>query len=184
MNLKSYWKTVLISLEWLQNTAHSLILALVKHFTKNFGSPAIKKELNKYKKRFQDYAKRRICECPSNAFGDTEALEKVYRIKIEEDINTLTVEELGKLEYEMNKILGHKFLRLLNFKEGCVELIFRTFGDNELNITDKQHQALGKLKVLSIAYGNEITTILDIDKISGKFATSDYTMRIILCILI
>lgn len=128
---------------------------LIKLLAHKFGSSSSKKKLKKYKQKFQEYAKHRVCQCPSSAFSDaSQTSETVYAIKTEKDINTLTLEELGKLQYEMNKILGHKLLRLLHIKEGCVELIFRTLEDDEFSVSEEQKQDLRKLGVLNINYGD------------------------------
>ena len=78
----------------------------------------------------------------------------------------------------MNKILGHKLLRLLNIKDGCTELTFRTFENGEFSITEKQQQALRRMGVLRISYGDMTTNIectisipveeVHSDKFSGK----------------
>ncbi len=115
---------------------------LIKHLARNFGSSDFRKNLKKYKLRFQEYAKHRVCELPNYALGDTDGSGKVYKIKIEENIRTLTVGDLQKLQYEMNKILGHKLLRLLSYSDGCVELTFRSFEDDEFIITEEQQKAL------------------------------------------
>ena len=129
---------------------------VIKHLGKNFGSPAFKKEMKVYKCKFRDYAKRRVCQCPLNAFGEVESSEKVYSIKIEEDIReTFTLQDLQKLEYEMNKILGHKLLRLLSIEEGCMELTFRVFPVDDFTITAEQRESLRQLKVLNISYQGE-----------------------------
>lgn len=100
-----------------------------------------------------------MCECPNDAFGRVESSEKVYKIKVEKDICTMSMEELDKLTYEMNKILGHKLLRLLNVEDGCVELTYRGLQDDELTISEIQHCQLSELKVLSISYGDKLVII-------------------------
>ena len=132
---------------------------LIKLLAHNFGSTAFKKKLKKYKQKFQKYAERRVCECPNDAFGKVGGAEKVYKLKIGEDFETLTMKELEKLEHEMNKILGHTFLRLLNIKEGCVELVFRGLEESNFTITEEQRESLSKLGVLTISYGDETIII-------------------------
>lgn len=138
---------------------------LVRSLALKFGSNVIKKKLKIYMMKFQEYAKGRLCECPRDLFGDVESLEKTYVIKVENDIQTLTVEELQKLEYEMNKILGQKLLRLLNVKDGCVELTFRTFQDEKFSVTKEQKQALRNLGVLHISYGDKSTNLEKLTKV-------------------
>ncbi len=133
---------------------------LVKLLIQTLGSKSLKQQLNKYKKRFQEFSKRRVCQLPSDALGDdAEKSENVFGIKCDKNVETLTVEEVQKLEYEMNKIMGHKLLRLLKIEEGCVKLTFRSFEDCEFEITYGQRQALKKLDVLSISYGDQVVQI-------------------------
>ena len=147
----------------------------IKLLSSKFASNTFKKKLKKYKRKFQDYAKRRLCECPSDAFEKFEGNEKVFVIKNESDITTITLEEVQKLEYEMNKILGHTLLHLLNVKEGCLELVFRILllEDIEFTISEDKKQALKILGVISISYGEESISISseqildEVTKISG-----------------
>ena len=143
---------------------------LVKLLTNHFGSPAMKNELKKYKKRFQNYSKRRVCECPKDAFGEVKKSDKIYKIKIDKVLETFTVEDLNKLEREISKILGHKLLRLLKVDDGCIELTFRVFNCNDFDISEDQKQALGDLGVLSVTCGQNVVVISTQthEKASGK----------------
>lgn len=71
------------------------------------------------------------------------------------DIKAITLAEVEKLQYEMNKVLGHMHLHLVNVEEGCVKFVFRCLIDNKLTISKDQEKALIALGVISIAYGNE-----------------------------
>ena len=122
---------------------------LVKLLTHHFGSPAMKKELKKYKIRFRNYSKRRVCECPKDAFGEVEEKsDKVYMIKTDKISDTL--KELDKLLHEVRKILGHKLLRLLRVEDGCI----RVLSCDNFDISEDQKQALGDLGVLSVTCQN------------------------------
>ena len=132
---------------------------LIKLLSRKFGSLSVKKDLKKYKKRFQDFSKRRICECPSDAFGDIPKSEKVYVLKMDKSVEDLTVEQLQQLQFEMNKVLGQRLLRLLHVKKGCVSLTFRTYEQHEVSLSKSQQQALKKLNVLSITYGEQFVDI-------------------------
>ena len=150
---------------------------LVKTLIAETESTSMKKKLKKYQKSFQKYVKRRVCECPCNAFGDVKESEKVYAIKIERDIEAMTLNEVNKFTHETNKILGHKLLRLLNIKDGCMELVYRTFENEEFSITEKQQLALRRLGVLHISYGDNIESVsipveeVQSDIFSGKDCT-------------
>ena len=140
---------------------------LVKLLTHHFGSPAMKKKLKKYKKRFQNYSKRRVCECPKDAFGKAKKSDKIYKIKTDEVLETFTVGDLNKLEHEIRKILGHKLLRLLKVEDGCIELTFRVFNCNDFDISEDQKQALSDLGALSVTCRQNFLNISH-EKTSGK----------------
>ena len=142
---------------------------IIKLLTYNFGSNTLKKKLKKYKRRLREFCERRVCECPSNVFGDAEKGEKVYVIKIDKSMYTLTVEQLQKLCYEINKILGHKLLRLLRVDEGCVRLTFRTFENEVFSVTQDQMQDLKKLGILSIQFGEQFVKISDVSSKKGNY---------------
>ena len=134
---------------------------LVKLLTRHFGSSAMKKKLRKYKKKFKDYSKCRVCECPKDAFGEAKESDNIYRIKTDRVLENLTVEDLNKLEHEIRKILGHKLLHLLKVEDGCIELFFRVFNCNNkfIDIFEDQKQALGDLGVLSVTCGQNVVKI-------------------------
>lgn len=142
---------------------------LIKLLGRKLGSVAIKKKLFKYKKRFQDFSKRRVCECPSGAFGKVKDSEMVYVIKTDKSLESLTVEELQKLEYNMNRILGdhHELLQFLNIKDGCVQLEFRTLKRTHSKLSHKDMKALRNLGVLSVHLGDMLVEDLVQDPMKG-----------------
>ena len=129
---------------------------LVTLLTYNFSSTSTKKKLKRYKKKFQDYCKRRICECPEDTFSGAEKSDKIYKIKTDKILESYTLEDLGKLQYEIQKILGRKLLHLLKIKDGCVRLTFRVVNDDHLVISEKQKLALCNLGVISVTCGSKI----------------------------
>ena len=113
-------------------------------------------DLKKYEAMFINYSKRRVVECPSDAFGDTEESEKVYVLKTDKKLHSLGVKKLSQLCYEIAKILGHR--RLLQVSDGCVQLTFKAF-DEEFTVANDQQQALRDVGVLSITYGDQMVDI-------------------------
>ena len=109
---------------------------LIKLLVSKLNSTEIAKKLKMYKKAFHEYSKLRICECPAGAFGSCEDNEKVYVLKTEVKLNDSLV-EYEKLQFEMNKVLGGKLLRLINVEEGCVQLTFRGFVEPELSLLEE-----------------------------------------------
>ena len=99
----------------------------LKSLARKFGSRKVKQKLKRYTAMLQDYLKRRIVEFPDYTFDDVKKSEKVYVVKTDKIFKDLTGEDLKKLQYEMNKILGNKMLCLLRVEEGCAQLTFRGF---------------------------------------------------------
>ena len=135
--------------------------SIINLFVSKLKSTAITKKLKKYKKAFREYSKLRICECPVSAFGSREDNEKVYVLKTEMKL-TDPAEEYDKLQFQMNKVLGGKLLRLVNIEKGCVQLTFRGFVEPELSLPKEKYQELRNIGVLSITYGEQVFNFSDL----------------------
>ena len=129
--------------------------SIIKLIVSKLSSTAITKKLKKYKKAFREYSKLRLCECPAGAFGSCEDKEKVYVLKTEKKVND-SLEEYEKLQFEMNKVLGGKLLRLINVEEGCVQLTFRGFAEPQLSLSKDNKQELRNIGVLCLTYGYHV----------------------------
>ena len=149
---------------------------LIKLMMNRFGTTRNKEALKEFRKKFQDYSKRRICECPSDTFGNEEESEKTLALKSEMKIDKTTVEEFEKLEHAMRRALGGPVIRLLHIDEGCIELKYRALDDGIIDtITEEQQLALQSLGFVHISYGDqslnlsfqEVTTD---DKGKGEFS--------------
>ena len=125
--------------------------------------------LKTYKTEFKDYARHRVCECPSNVFGDEEENEKPLVFKIEKyNFETMTLNELEELCFKLNSAIGSYHLRLLKTDQGCVQLTFRALpSPDEMiqKLTREEQQALRNMGVLSITYGEQTLNLG-----SGKIA--------------
>ena len=154
---------------------------LLKILAKYLGSSEIKKKLKKYKSHFQEFAKRHICECPSDLFGESEtadsAIEKprrTYVIKIDKSMEKFTLKELENLKCKMNEILGQKFLKVVKVEDGCVQVTFRTFSSSDFVISDEQQRALSSLGVISISCGSESVHIPTLSSLETKAESGEY----------
>ncbi len=127
---------------------------IIKGLINQLGTDGNKKYLEKYEKRFLDYSKRRMCECPKDAFGVQKKSEKCFALKTDENMNSFTLKQLKDLQFKMNRILGRKFLRLLRIEEGCVRLIFRSSSEDVMDLSPDQQRKLRRLGVLQISYGD------------------------------
>ena len=130
---------------------------LLEHLINKYGSAMMKKELDKYNGYFGEFAKRRVIECPSNAFEEREddPSEKVVVLVADRILEKLTVDNLKKFKHAMNDIMGNKLLKVLRVKRGSVVITFRMFEDENFVITDEQQQALQREGVMRIIYGEK-----------------------------
>ena len=151
---------------------------LLKILAKHLGSSEmIKKKFKKYKSHFQEFAKRHICECPSDLFGESKTADsavekprKTYVIKIDKSIEKFTLKELENLKCKMNEILGQKFLKVVKVEDGCVQVTFRIFSSSDFVFSDEQQRALSSLGVITISCGSEsvhIPTVSSLDSTVG-----------------
>ena len=138
---------------------------IIKILTR-IGSKRIQKQYKKYTAMFKEYSKRRVVECPSDAFGDSEISEKVYILKTDDIIDLLTTEELKRLCNEIKATL--KLPRLLQVINGCVQLTFRGFEEEDFCINEEQQQALRNAGILSISYGDQVVDISQYIKIKSE----------------
>ena len=124
----------------------------------------VKVLLKDYVANFKEYAKRRICECPSDVFEDENNNGKVVVFKIEEcKFETMTVNELKKLCSRLNSAIESYKLRLLKIDRGCVQLTFRVLPNADemiQSLTREEQQALRNMGVLSITYGGQTLNLV------------------------
>ena len=119
----------------------------------------VEKELQAYKVSFEAYSERLVRECPSNAFGDPDKSEKVFVIISDKTIDNMTIKKLRKFKHNLNKILGNKLAKILCIEGGSIKLVFRTFEDYDLKLTEQQCLELRNEDVISITYGKQYIEI-------------------------
>ena len=133
---------------------------IAEDLIREFGSDAMNDELQQYRSSFEEFAKRRVRECPVNAFGEPESPEEVLVIKTDKLIERLTVDELRRLKYKIQKALGI-LMRVLRVEKGCVKITFRLLNQEYLKQeffrfdNEVQKHALCQLvwKVLALDHG-------------------------------
>lgn len=121
---------------------------IAKDLVGEFGSDAMKDEMQQYIRSFEEFAKRRVCECPVNAFGEPGPSSEVLVLKTDKIIDKLTVVELKRLTYEIKKILG-SVMRVLRVEKGCVKITFRVL--KKKCVSEDQKCALNQLGVENIS---------------------------------
>ena len=145
---------------------------IIKLLTKELGTNSNKKKLRQFQETFQEYSRRRICECPSNVFGEKETSDTVLVLKSEMKVEDTTVEELRIYQHRMNRILKTSTMRLLHVDKGCMELTFRVLGDalHVEGITKEKQQALRNMGIISISYGELHFDLISLVKNEGTDA--------------
>lgn len=141
---------------------------LVEKITDEFGSESLKTQLQNYNKCLEEFAKRRVEQCPSDAFGESESdikdSDQVCLIITDKIMSDLTLMEVKRLRYKFNKILGkNKLIKVLQIQGGSVKIAFRIVGDL-LDITEKQKVALRREDIISIECG---ALFIDLSTIHG-----------------
>jgi len=101
---------------------------LVEHIVNVLGTEEVKTELKKYKMKFQQYAKRRVYECPSQ-FGPVSKVgcADIF-VKVDSRYENYTVAEIDDFCQELSEILGISskgVLHLCRLEKGCFQLTFQ-----------------------------------------------------------
>ena len=134
---------------------------ILKEVIQNFGSSNDKENLKSYESSFKTYCERRLNEVPINKRKPS--MGHKINIKTDRHFN-VPAEEVYKLQYELEKILG-KPIHLAAVEKGCVELIVYVL--HELNeifpLNEKQMDQLKELGVLKVYSDHEEYYSIGID---------------------
>ena len=101
---------------------------LIEHIINVLGTEEDKAELKKYKLKFQQYAQRRVYECPPQ-FGPVSKLGHAdIFVKIDSRYENYTLAEIEDFGQELSDLLGVSskgVLRLCWVQKGCFQLTFQ-----------------------------------------------------------
>ena len=83
--------------------------------------------LAQYIANFQEYCKRRLCECPSDVAGSFNESGRRIVLKIDDkmSVQRSTLQDLRRLQDQASKVTGVNVMQLLKIEEGCLHLIYR-----------------------------------------------------------
>ena len=101
---------------------------IIEHIIEELGTEEDKAELQKYKEHFNQYANRRIFECPPD-FGpvsDTDHAD--IFVKVDSQYENYTVAEVVRFHQKLSEILhvsSQGILRLCRIEKGCFQLMFQ-----------------------------------------------------------
>lgn len=128
---------------------------LLECLSDEFGSNAIKKKLEDYKDYFEEFSKRHVSVCPSDAFGECEESE-VLVVVADKFIQDLTLGELRIFKYKVSKILGNKLVIVRCIQGGSIVITFQIFEKTKFILTQEQRVALKKEGVREITCGDQL----------------------------
>jgi len=132
---------------------------LIEHIINGLGTEKDKAELKKYKTNFQQYAKRRVYECPPQ-FGPVSKVGHAnILVKIDSRYENYTLAEVEDFGQELNDLLGASskgVLRLCWIQKGCFQLTFQipSFVQQEIfPLSREQERALEAKGVIKLTCG-------------------------------
>ena len=132
---------------------------LIEHIINVLGTEEVKTELKKYKTNFQQYAKRRVYECPPQ-FGPVSKVGHAdIIVKVDSRYENYTLAEIEDFSQELSDLLGvssRGVLRLCWVQKGCFQLTFQvpSFVKEELfPLSREQERALAAEGVIRLTCG-------------------------------
>ena len=130
---------------------------LLKFLIEALGTVPDKRKFEEYEKEFNEYAKRRIFECPSELgkpSNDTSHANVI--IKLDHHYDHCTLNQLKLLEADFCKILNITNLKLCLITAGCLQLTFQMpwfVKRGIFPLSEEQKEALTALHVIRITCG-------------------------------
>ena len=130
---------------------HDLLSDIIRGYCKDDAD--LQNDLDLYLADFKYFCQRKLCEVPINIFGSEMFGEECTYLyaKLEhtrDDIGTIKAEDINQLNRQLSKIL-HTKVRLVRFKEGCIELTYSSLHVTSL-LNDLQRKELVKIGVVKL----------------------------------
>ena len=132
---------------------HELLSCIINSYCKD-----LQPELDNFESDFKVYCKRRLCEVPSNVFGGKKSDKGgSLCMKIDETFDDITGSHTKKLECRLSNLLETN-LKLLDFDDGCIELIFCCMHEFDaiFPLSRKQENELSEMNILRL-YSEDYT---------------------------
>ncbi|MCG8620605.1 MAG: hypothetical protein MJE68_01220 [Proteobacteria bacterium] len=125
---------------------------MIEHLIKRLGTRQDKKNLERYKKQFGEYAERHVFECPSEVGKVSEGLAEMV-VTLDETYKSYTLEYLQLLIGNLRKVLNvlpSAMFKLCHVAPGSLKLTFqlhRSMIEDIFPLTSEQESELAKLGV-------------------------------------
>ena len=132
---------------------------IIEHIIKSLGTEEDKAELQRYKKDFNQYAKRRIFECLPEFGPVSDADHADIFVKVDSQYENYTVAEIEEFRYVLSEILrvsSQGILRLCRVDKGCFQLMFQvpSFVQHKIfPLSTEQERALAAVAVIRLTCG-------------------------------
>ena len=99
---------------------------LLEHLTKFLGNKEDKERMVQYREKFDQYAKRRIIDCPSIEPIDADKWKNVY-IKLDSKLEAVTINELREFRFKVSEIVGITVsaIHFCCVKMGCIQVTWQ-----------------------------------------------------------
>lgn len=131
---------------------------MIEHIIKKLGTQQDKKNLEKYKKEFSQYAGRHVFECPSEVGSVSEGLAKmVVTLTLDKTFEDYTLSYLELFVNDLRKILNissSTAFKLYHIAPGSLKLFFqlhRLMIEDVFPLSREQEAELAKLGVDSLS---------------------------------
>ena len=144
---------------------------VIEHIIKELGTEEDKDRLQRYKKDFNQYAKRRIFECQSEYGPESETDHADIFVKLDSQYENFTVAEIELFRHKLSDILcvsSQGVLRLCRVEKGCFQLMFQvpSFVQQKIfPLSKQQKKSLAAKHVIKLTWGEYL---LPDDDASGK----------------
>ena len=121
------------------------------------GTPKDKQKLQQYEIKFDEYAKRRVFECPPELGKPTDEFNTNISIKLDDHYEGCTLNQLKLLEADFCKILHITNLKLCHVAPGCLQLAFQLpqfIIEQIFPLSAEQKEELLALHIVSVICGD------------------------------
>ena len=132
---------------------------LIEYIIKALGTRNDKAKLQRYKKNFNQYAKRRTFECLPEFGPVSDADHADIFVKLDSQYDNYKVAQIERFRHKLSEILcvsSQGILRLCRVDEGCLQLMFQvpTFIQQEIfPLSREQEKALLAVGVIKLTCG-------------------------------
>ena len=132
---------------------------IIEHIITTCGTKKDKHKMQRYSKRFDQYAKRRIFECNPQFGPESDTNHADVFVKVDSQYENYTVTEVERFRCQLSKLLhvsSQGVLRLCRVEKGCFQLIFQvpSFVQQKIfPLSREQERALAEERVIRLTCG-------------------------------